>query len=96
MRWHVSNAAYGEHWTAGDVIGCCIDLDAGSMRFLRNGKDLVRRQTAWHPALQAGLPPQPSLCWLLRRRGLLTLLPACLPGALCVRHGSVCLSDGLD
>ncbi|KAL4860036.1 E3 ubiquitin-protein ligase RNF123 [Chlorella vulgaris] len=40
MRWHVSNAAYGEHWTAGDVIGCCIDLDAGSMRFLRNGKDL--------------------------------------------------------
>lgn len=28
-------------WAAGDVIGCCIDLDVGSMRFLRNGKDLV-------------------------------------------------------
>lgn len=28
-------------WAAGDVIGCCIDLDAGSMRFYRNGKDLV-------------------------------------------------------
>lgn len=42
MRWHVSNAAYGERWAAGDTIGCCIDLDAGSMRYLRNGKDLVR------------------------------------------------------
>lgn len=28
-------------WAAGDIIGCCIDLDAGSMRFYRNGKDLV-------------------------------------------------------
>jgi Kip1 ubiquitination-promoting complex protein 1 len=37
----VSNVAYGEQWAAGDVIGCCIDLDAGSMRFYRNGKDLV-------------------------------------------------------
>ncbi|KAI7841821.1 hypothetical protein COHA_004350 [Chlorella ohadii] len=40
QRWHVSNNAYGEQWAAGDVIGCCIDLDAGSMRFYRNGKDL--------------------------------------------------------
>lgn len=40
MRWHASNNAYGERWAPGDVIGCCLDLDAGSMRFYRNGKDL--------------------------------------------------------
>jgi hypothetical protein len=42
MRWHVNNHPYGEHWAAGDTIGCCLDLDGGTMRFLRNGKDLVR------------------------------------------------------
>ena len=42
FRWNVSNHAYGEFWAAGDVIGCCIDLDAGTMRFHRNGRDLVR------------------------------------------------------
>ncbi|KAL4425495.1 hypothetical protein ABPG75_009511 [Micractinium tetrahymenae] len=40
MRWHSSNNAYGEHWAAGDVVGCCLDLDAGTMRFYRNGRDL--------------------------------------------------------
>lgn len=43
MRWHVSNNPYGEHWAAGDVIGCCLDLDAGTMRFYRNGRDLVSK-----------------------------------------------------
>lgn len=42
MRWHTSHAPYGEQWAAGDVIGCCVDLDAGRMSFYRNGKDLVR------------------------------------------------------
>ena len=40
MRWHVSNRAYGEHWAAGDTIGCCLDLDAGTVSYLRNGRDL--------------------------------------------------------
>lgn len=38
--WHVSNVPYGEQWCAGDVIGCCLDLDAGTMRFQRNGADM--------------------------------------------------------
>jgi Kip1 ubiquitination-promoting complex protein 1 len=58
MRWHVSNAAYGEQWAAGDVIGCLLDLDAGSMRFVRNGRDLVRA------AVARPVPAGPSVLYL--------------------------------
>lgn len=40
-KWNVSAAPYGEAWTAGDVIGCCIDMDAGRISFTRNGVDQV-------------------------------------------------------
>eukprot|EP00887_Chlorella_sp_A99_P000718 scaffold5.g718.t1 len=40
-RWNVEAVAYGESWAVGDVIGCCIDMDAGTISYTRNGVDLV-------------------------------------------------------
>ena len=48
--------AYGEPWAQGDVIGCALDLDVGTVSFLRNGVHLgvafegVRRPLAYFPA----------------------------------------------
>ena len=41
-KWNGSNVTYGgdAKWKAGDVVGCCIDIEGGSIRFLLNGKDL--------------------------------------------------------
>lgn len=39
-KWNVSNMKYGQAWLAGDVIGCCLDLDAGIVTFYRNGVSL--------------------------------------------------------
>ena len=39
-KWNEQSSRYGEEWTAGDVIGCCIDYDADEVKFFRNGKDL--------------------------------------------------------
>ncbi|XP_048584294.1 E3 ubiquitin-protein ligase RNF123 isoform X2 [Nematostella vectensis] len=39
-KWNVSTAKYGEEWMAGDVIGCAIDLDEGTISYSRNGKHL--------------------------------------------------------
>ncbi|XP_022660689.1 E3 ubiquitin-protein ligase RNF123-like isoform X3 [Varroa destructor] len=39
-KWNVSNMKYGQAWLAGDVIGCCLDLDAGTVSFYRNGVSL--------------------------------------------------------
>ena len=39
-KWSVTAAPYGERWTAGDVITCAIDLDAGTIRYWRNGRAL--------------------------------------------------------
>ena len=39
-RLHGINAqAYGEPFTAGDVIDCHVDLDSGTIRFIKNGED---------------------------------------------------------
>lgn len=32
--------SYGEPFGKGDVIGCCLNLDQGEIRFLKNGVDL--------------------------------------------------------
>ena len=37
-KWNVKPEIYGEKWTAGDVIGCGVDFDDGSISFWRNGK----------------------------------------------------------
>ncbi|EGD82586.1 hypothetical protein PTSG_03239 [Salpingoeca rosetta] len=39
-KWNVGSRKYGEHWVQGDVIGCCIDLDQGTISYYRNGRDL--------------------------------------------------------
>jgi hypothetical protein len=39
-KWHATGTTYGESWSTGDVIGCALDLSAGSMSFYRNGTDL--------------------------------------------------------
>lgn len=36
-KWNVVTGKYGEEWMAGDVIGCCIDLDEGTISYSRNG-----------------------------------------------------------
>ncbi|XP_053210513.1 E3 ubiquitin-protein ligase RNF123-like isoform X2 [Panonychus citri] len=41
-KWNLTTNKYGEHWHPGDVIGCAIDLDKGTMDFYRNGKHLGR------------------------------------------------------
>ncbi|GAB4816683.1 hypothetical protein N2152v2_003729 [Parachlorella kessleri] len=51
-KWNVTAAPYGDAWTAGDVIGCAIDMDAGTISYYRNGMDqgvafdYVRRRVA--------------------------------------------------
>ncbi|CAL8088738.1 unnamed protein product [Orchesella dallaii] len=39
-KWNKTTSPYGETWQAGDIIGCCIDLDEGKIDFYRNGKPL--------------------------------------------------------
>jgi Kip1 ubiquitination-promoting complex protein 1 len=39
-KWSVNSEAYGEQWAPGDVIGVCIDLDAATISFHRNGVDM--------------------------------------------------------
>ncbi|XP_011504327.1 PREDICTED: E3 ubiquitin-protein ligase RNF123 [Ceratosolen solmsi marchali] len=39
-KWNVSTHKYGESWLSGDIIGCTIDMEEGTMCFYRNGKNL--------------------------------------------------------
>ncbi|KAK3927051.1 E3 ubiquitin-protein ligase RNF123 [Frankliniella fusca] len=39
-KWNMTADDYGEKWEEDDVIGCCIDLDAGCVEFFRNGKSM--------------------------------------------------------
>lgn len=39
-KWNVSTHKYGEAWLSGDIIGCTIDMEEGSICFYRNGKNL--------------------------------------------------------
>jgi len=36
-KWNVSTGKYGEEWMAGDIIGCLIDMDEGTIAYTRNG-----------------------------------------------------------
>ena len=33
--WNKGSRKYGEAWMVGDVIGCCLDLDAGTISYYR-------------------------------------------------------------
>lgn len=39
-KWNKKAEPYGQLWVAGDVIGCCIDLDHNEISFFRNGVSL--------------------------------------------------------
>lgn len=39
-KWNLSTSPYGEAWFPGDVIGCTIDLEDGTIDFYRNGHHL--------------------------------------------------------
>lgn len=39
-KWNNDPKPYGQPWAVGDVIGCCINLDAGEISFYRNGTSL--------------------------------------------------------
>lgn len=39
-KWNVTTHKYGESWLTGDIIGCALDMDDGTIDFYRNGKSL--------------------------------------------------------
>ncbi|XP_012272240.1 E3 ubiquitin-protein ligase RNF123 isoform X2 [Orussus abietinus] len=39
-KWNVSTYKYGEPWLSGDIIGCTLDMDNGTVEFYRNGRSL--------------------------------------------------------
>ncbi|XAR73306.1 hypothetical protein NMG60_11007227 [Bertholletia excelsa] len=39
-KWNKEAEPYGQSWVAGDVIGCCLDLDHDEISFYRNGAPL--------------------------------------------------------
>ncbi|RCV14083.1 hypothetical protein SETIT_2G398600v2 [Setaria italica] len=39
-KWNNDPKPYGQPWAVGDVIGCCINLDAREITFYRNGTSL--------------------------------------------------------
>jgi hypothetical protein len=58
-KWHGRytnmRTSYGLVWKEGDVVTCAIDLDAGEIRYYKNGKDMgvafygVAVKLAWYP-----------------------------------------------
>lgn len=41
-KWNVAPEKYGEPWLSGDIIGCALDMDLGTIDFYRNGRPLGR------------------------------------------------------
>uniref|UniRef100_A0A7N0U317 RING-type E3 ubiquitin transferase n=1 Tax=Kalanchoe fedtschenkoi TaxID=63787 RepID=A0A7N0U317_KALFE len=39
-KWNKKPESYGQLWVAGDIIGCCIDLEHAEISFYRNGVPL--------------------------------------------------------
>lgn len=35
--WHVYTKSYGPYWRSGDIFGCCLDMDRGTIEYYRNG-----------------------------------------------------------
>ena len=48
---------YGEFFSTGDVVGCCLDLTAGAISFTKNGKDLgvaftdISKEECYYPTV---------------------------------------------
>ncbi|XP_062858850.1 ryanodine receptor 2 isoform X1 [Trichomycterus rosablanca] len=41
QRWHQGNEHFGRSWSAGDVVGCMVDLNEHTMMFTLNGEVLL-------------------------------------------------------
>lgn len=41
-KWNVTTHKYGEFWLTGDIIGCALNMDDGTIDFYRNGRSLGR------------------------------------------------------
>lgn len=41
-KWNLTSREYGEPWLTGDIIGCLLDMDEGTIDFYRNGRNLGR------------------------------------------------------
>lgn len=41
-KWNVTTYKYGESWLTGDIIGCALDMNDGTIDFYRNGRSLGR------------------------------------------------------
>ncbi|KAK0098177.1 hypothetical protein PV326_010611 [Microctonus aethiopoides] len=39
-KWNVSTNKYGEPWLSGDIIGCTLNMDNGTIDFYRNGRHM--------------------------------------------------------
>ncbi|CAM9240648.1 unnamed protein product, partial [Discosporangium mesarthrocarpum] len=37
-RWHDGHTPWGARWAVGDIVGCALDLDNGTMSFTLNGR----------------------------------------------------------
>merc|ERR1712173_249082 len=68
-KWNGANVRYGgdNKWKVGDTVGCCVNIDAGTIKFYLNGRDLGSayanvkfRSNSCYPAasLQGGSSPQ--------------------------------------
>lgn len=64
MKWNVRSTPYGEQWQGGDVISCCLDLDAGqpphsrceaSEHWCRGGLVSQEWQHTWYSFLRGAL-----------------------------------------
>ncbi|XP_074594446.1 kip1 ubiquitination-promoting complex subunit 1 [Brevipalpus obovatus] len=58
-KWNLTTSKYGDTWNCGDVVGCAIDLDNGSIDFFRNGKHMGRAFN--HVRLGPGLAYFPAV-----------------------------------
>jgi Kip1 ubiquitination-promoting complex protein 1 len=61
-KWYKEvSLPYGRRWLPGDVIGCALDLDTGTMSFSQNGKTLGVAFENVDGTLRGGLCPAASM-----------------------------------
>ena len=58
LKWNVQQAAFGQKWMMNDVITCCLDCDASTISYFRNGLPLG---TAFRPIPSVAYFPAISL-----------------------------------
>ena len=59
-KWHSGRESFGQRWSAGDVVGCLLDMDRGQVAFTLNGdllQDSLESSVAFEGVRGAGLVP---------------------------------------